>query len=314
MRALLVFWAAVLTLLGGGAAALQVVGPLPRPAVPVVVAVVPQPRWDGRIAGPDPALLEPDAAHPPGMLPRTGGDGRMPRNVYARPAPAQDGRPRVALLLAGFGLSVADSRAATALPGPIDLAVSAYARAPDQMIEAARAAGHELLASVPMEPERLGVEDPGPLALLTGAPPAANQARLEQAMGRFQGYAGLTGASDGLVGGRFAGQPSGMSQVLAEVGRRGLFWVDPRARGAEPQPAGAPVRAADIVLDEGDPPSRAEIEGRLAALERLARQRGTALGVVLRLRPVTLELVADWARDAEARGIVLAPVSSLVAP
>ena len=205
----------------------------------------------------------------------------------------------MALLLAGFGLSEADSRAAAALPGPVSLAVSAYARAADPMVEAARAAGHELLASVPMEPERLGVDDPGPLALLTGAPPAANQARLEQVMGRFQGYAGLTGVSDGLVGGRFAGQPSGMSQLTAEVGRRGLFWVDPRPRGAEQPTADMPGPAVDIVLDEGDPPSRAGIEGRLAALERLARQRGAALGVAVRLRPVTLELVGAWARDAQ---------------
>lgn len=314
MRALLVFWAAVLILLSGGAAALQVMGPLRTPVLPVVAAPAPALGWDGRIARPDPALLEPDAAHPPNMLPRVGRDGRLPRQVYARPAPARDGRPRVALLLAGFGLSEADSRAAAALPGPVSLAVSAYARAADPMVEAARAAGHELLASVPMEPERLGVDDPGPLALLTGAPPAANQARLEQVMGRFQGYAGLTGVSDGLVGGRFAGQPSGMSQLTAEVGRRGLFWVDPRPRGAEPPTADMPGPAVDIVLDEGDPPSRAGIEGRLAALERLARQRGAALGVAVRLRPVTLELVGAWARDAEARGIVLVPVSSLVAP
>ena len=313
MRALLVFWAAVLTLLGGGAGALQVMGPLPRPAVAAAEAPVPSPAgWDGHITGPDPALLEADPAHSPNKLPRVGGDGRLPRQVYARPAPAADGRPRIAVVVAGFGLSEADSRLAAALPGPVSLAVSAYARAPEQVMEVARAAGHELLASVPMEPERLGVDDPGPLALLTGATPAANQANLAQVMGRIQGYAGLTSASDGLVGARFTGQPSGMSDLVAEAGRRGLFWLDARPHGGETTVEGASAGLVDVLLDDGDPPSRAEIEGRLAALERLARQRGTAVGVVLRLRLVTLGLVAAWARDAEARGIVLVPVSSLV--
>lgn len=240
----------------------------------------------------------------------------MARQVYARPAPPLDGRPRVALVLAGFGMAEADSRAAIALPGPVSLAVSAYSRDPGPLMDAARAAGHEVLASLPMEPERFNLDDAGPYALLTGSPPAANQANLEGVLGRITGYAGVTGASDGLRGERFAGQAGGMAEVLQELGRRGLMYVDPRepGPGVEPLPPGVPVRAVDVVLDSGDPPSRAGIEGRLAALERLARERGSAVGLTVRLRPVTLERIADWARGAEARGIVLVPVTSLAEP
>ena len=315
MRALLLFWAVVLILAGAGAATLQALGPLPHPA-PALAAVVVKPQaaaWNGRIADPDPALLETGRGKTPGLLPRIAPDGRMPRQVYARPAPPPDGRPRIALVLAGFGAAEAESRAAVALPGPITLAVSAYGRSPDALMAAARAAGHELLASVPMEPERFPVDDAGQLSLLTGVPPEANQAVLEQVMARIQGYAGLTGASDGLRGERFAAEGGGLPLVLAETARRGLLYLDPRppVPGIAGLPAGTYGAVVDVVVDAGDPPARAEIEGRLVALERLARERGTAVGLVGRLRPVTLERIAAWAQDADARGTVLVPVSAV---
>ncbi len=164
-----------------------------------------------------------------------------------------------------------------------------------------------------MEPERFPLDDAGRLSLLTGASLEANQAMLETVMARIQGYVGLTGASDGLRGERFAGQGGGLPQVLAEATRRGLLYLDPRppAPGVEPLPAGTYGAVVDVVIDAGDPPARAEIEGRLVALERLAREHGTAIGLAGRLRPATLERIAAWAQDVEARGFVLVPVSAV---
>lgn len=311
----MLFWAAVLLVAGGGAAALQVMGPV-RHAAPAAAAPVSQlsaAAWNGRIAEPDAALLEPGRGRPPGLLPRIAADGRMPRQVYARPAPVGDGRPRIALVLAGFGMAEAESLKAVALPGPVTLAVSAYGRNPEALIAAARAAGHELLASLPMESEGFPTDDAGQLSLLTGVAPEVNQAKLEAVMARIQGYVGLTGASDGLRGERFAAQGGGLPQVAAELGRRGLLYLDPRPSGPgiAALPAGTFGRVVDILIDDGDAPARAAIEGRLAALERLARERGTAVGLASRLRPVTLDRVAAWAQEAEARGFVLVPVSAV---
>ncbi len=163
-----------------------------------------------------------------------------------------------------------------------------------------------------MESVRFPLDDAGQHSLLTGAAPEENLANLEIVMGRLQGYVGMTGVSDGLLGERFAAQSSTFAQVLEELGRRGLLYVDPRPPGPDlaPLPPGVAGRNADLVLD--DTPARANIEGRLAELERIARARGSAIGVAARLRPVTLERVAAWARDAETRGIVLIPVSALV--
>lgn len=268
---------------------------------------MPTAAWDGTIAEPQPALLEPSRAFPLAALPRIAADGRLPRQVYRRPAPPADGRPRIALVLAGFGLSAADSRMAIdALPGAVTLAFSAYTPNPKALMAAARSRGHEMLVSVPMEANDYPWNDAGPRSLLTGAAPATNRENLEWAMSRLQGYVGVTGASDGLRGERFAGQSSSLDLVLDEVARRGLLYVDPRPGATPPHVVG---RSVDLVVD--DPWTRADIEAKLAALERTARERGSALGLAGPLRPVTVERIAAWAKDIETRGYQLVPVSAL---
>lgn len=317
-RGLGLFWAAVLIVIGSGAAVLQVWGP-PVPAAPVIVAepapVAPPspaapPRPD-QIAPPQTALLEPAKAFPPAMLPRVGPDGRVARIVYARAFNRADTRPRIALVVTGFGMSEADSRAAIdALPGGITLAFSPYAGNPDSLLEFCRATGHEMLISIPMESQGYPLNDAGSHSLLRGAAAVQNSANLDWALSRIQGYTGATGAMEGMRGERFAEQAVSFEPVLRELDRRGLLYIDPRAGRAGDKLAAVPGRAVDLVVD--DPPARAEIEAKLAALERLAREKGSALGLAGPLRPVTVERIAAWARGLGDRGIALAPVSALV--
>ncbi len=318
MRALGWFWGVMLGVLMIGAAVLQMLGPPAHPVVAAAAVARSAPvSWDGHIAAPDPALLEPTRGRDTGQLPRVAADGRMPRVVYARPAPPADGRPRIGLVIAGVGGLEAESRTAISLPGAVTLAVSAYGRDSDALLAAARLAGHELLASIPTEASRFPFDDAGPNSLLTGATPADNQVRLDAVLGRIQGYVGATGASDGLRGERFAAQTSSYNIMLDELAGRGLLYLDPRPAGGGHQaslPAGLAGCTADLVLD--DRPARAEVEAQLLSLERIARDRGSAIGLVGRLRPVILERLATWARDVEARGVVLVPISALalVAP
>jgi hypothetical protein len=289
------------------------------PAAPVIVAEPPPPPPPARqpvrpdeIAAPQTALLEPAKAFPPAMLPRVGPNGRVSRVVYARGFDRADARPRIALVVTGFGMSEADSRAAIdALPGPITLAFSPYAGSPDPLLEFCRTTGHEMLISIPMEPQGYPLNDAGSHSLLTGATPAQNGANLEWALSRIQGYVGATGAMEGMRGERFAGQAVSFEPMLNELSRRGLLYIDPRPGRAGDKLAAVPGRAVDLVVD--DPPARAEIEAKLAALERLAREKGSALGIAGPLRPVTVERIAAWARGLGDRGIALAPASALVA-
>jgi polysaccharide deacetylase 2 family uncharacterized protein YibQ len=99
--------------------------------------------------------------------------------------------------------------------------------------------------------------------------------------------------------------------VLEDVAARGLLFIDAR-------PGWRPLRrtwnrSVDMVIDD-DPVNEAALDSRLEALTKMARDRGAALGLVSVPRPLTLDRVAAWTSTLRDRGLVLAPVSALVAP
>jgi polysaccharide deacetylase 2 family uncharacterized protein YibQ len=319
------FWALVLGCLVAGAVVLQVLGPPPqqtaaapapaaRPVVAPPAAAVPPAQAAG-IPAPIAALQEPAPDVAGAVLPRIGPDGLMPMQAYAAPFDAADARPRVAVLLAGIGMTETDSEAAIrTTPAAVSLAFSPYATRPGPLLEMARAAGHETLVSIPMEPLGYPLNDAGDHALLTGLAPAQNQERLVWALSRIAGYVGATGAMSGLMGERFAAGEQ-MPPMLEELAARGLLYIEPRPSPAQLAGATAPqpgVRVADLVID--DLPARPEIEAGLAKLEQLARDRGSALGLAGRPDPVTVDRLQAWAASLASRGIALVPVSALVPP
>jgi uncharacterized protein len=327
-RALAFFWIGVLVVLDTGGATLALLGPpapraqaaaavaatqaaraTPLPALRVAVPNAPPPP--GALAAPDPALLEPSTVFPGGMLPRGSAGGRTPMRAYAAAFDPADPRPRVALLVGGIGMSETDSaQAIDGLPAAVSFAVSPYAERAAALASAARAKGHEVLLAVPMEPAGYPLDDAGNQSLLTGNAPALNAQRLEWAMTRFAGYVGATGALDGLRGERFASASELFRPLLADLGARGLLYVDPRPGAAHPP--GVVGRSVDVAID--DMPSRTEIEAALGRLEQAARDRGAALGLVGLPRPVTLDRVAAWAETVGRRGVVLVPVSAVATP
>lgn len=335
-RALGWFWLALLLIGAAGGGTLAWLGPPPprpapvaaRPAAaPAAHPVAPRPAPalveatkapakpaekppNSPIPGPDPALLETIPGPTETILPRIAPDGRSPLQVYAAGWDPTDKRPRVAVLVANLGMNARDSEEAiSGLPAPVSFAVSPYATRLGPLLALARAAGHELLDGIPMEPQGYSLNDPGPAALMTSLSPAENAARLRHALGLFEGYVGATGAmGNGLHGERYAASGQ-MQPLLEELAGRGLLYIDPRPGGSLPEVPGLASRAVDLILDE--PPVRSEVEARLAQLEQIARDRGSALGLAGTPSPLITERLAAWARGLERSGLVLVPVSAL---
>lgn len=315
------FWAFWLLAFGGGFGTLAVLGPPSEPAQasapeppaappapePAPSALPPLPSLAAGQASPhiDGRLIEPAAV---GLLPRIGTDGRMPMRVYARPFDRNDPRPRVALVMGGLGMNTTlTEQAIQSLPLAVGLAFSPYAPRPFPLLERARERGFETLVAIPMEPTGFPLNDPGQHALLTGLAWAENARRLDWVLSRYAGHVGGIGALGPLRGERFAGQEDSHTQMQAALAQRGLLYID--ARPGAPSPTRAWGRSLDVVVDE--PPTRAEIELRLAEVERLARERGAALGYVGEASPVAITRIAAWAASLESRGVVLAPPSAL---
>jgi polysaccharide deacetylase 2 family uncharacterized protein YibQ len=286
--------------------------PAPIPTPPVTTAPpatrVPVPAPDGLAPAPDNSLIERTAD---GLLPRIGDDGRKPWQVYARPFDQSDKRPRVALVIGGLGQSSAATEAAIQrLPGAVTLAFNPYSRNLPQWIELARAAGHEVLLTVPMEPVGYPSNDPGPHTLLVALPEAQNETRLHWLMSRFVGYTGVMN----LMGSRFTAEPAPLKPMLADMAKRGLLFLDARSSlnsvaGKIAGDVGLPHAVNDRFIDTKA--SRPEIDKRLEELEAIARKEGAAVGIGAPY-PVTIERVARWTQELQGKGIALAPVSAVV--
>jgi polysaccharide deacetylase 2 family uncharacterized protein YibQ len=167
----------------------------------------------------------------------------------------------------------------------------------------------ELLVALPLEPTGYPLNNPGDRALLTGLSPSENGERLLWALSRFTGYVGAIGALGPMRGERFAQLNEALSGVQLTLNARGLLYIDPRP-GAVRGPDRAWGRGVDLVVDE--PATRGEIERKLAALEALAREAGSALGYAGEGSPVVVERIAAWAAGVESRGLVLAPVTAML--
>lgn len=282
------------------------------PSGPTDVPPAASPRGTQAAAGlrpipaPEPELLE---RGPHGPLPRIGPAGRSSIRAYGQPFDRQDPRPRIGLIVGGLGLNAAlAEEAIRRLPVGVSLAFSPYAPQVDRLLGQARAKGMEVLLALPLEPTGYPLNTPGDKALLTGLSPPENEDRLLWALSRFAGYVGVIGAHGPMRGERYALLTDRLAELQQALNRRGLLYVDPRP-GA-PRPARAWGRVVDVLVDE--PATRSEIELKLAQLERLARERGTALGYAGEPSPVLVERVAAWGSAVEGRGLVIAPISALI--
>ena len=220
-----------------------------------------------------------------------------------------DGAPVIALLIDDMGEARAWTLRAIALPGPVTL--SFFPHAPDlaAQIGAARAAGHELMLHMPMQPEDES-EDPGPNPLLLGLDAPELERRAIAMLDSFTGYVGV----NNHMGSRFTRDWPAMEAVLARVGERGLLFVDSRTAGESvgervARSLDIPTARRDIFIDNDSDP--VEIAARLAELEALARRRGFAVGIA-HPRPQTLLALEAWLPGIVERGFVLAPISAIV--
>jgi uncharacterized protein len=258
---------------------------------------------------PDPRLIEKSKY---GLLPRIGADGARPIDVYARAAISGPGSkasgPRLALVVDGFGLSAEGAGSAIAnLPGAITLAFAPSGTAVEQQAAQARAAGHETVLQAELDDFPHSTSDLETHALDTAASDVKALDRLRWQMSRFTGYVAVVSDS----GGKFMADWQNMPPVLKEIADRGLGYLDaPTGGGAQDPPTLSPIPSAraDLVLDANATPDA--LDASLSRLVGLARQRGSAIGVVSATGDIAR--LERWANGLDSKGVALVPLSALM--
>lgn len=235
-------------------------------------------------------------------------DGASPLPVPPVPQARPQNQGRVVVIIDDMGIDRKRSARAAALPGPLTLAWLPYAPNLPQQTRAARAAGHEMMVHLPMEPD--GDDDPGPNALRLGNSGEENLRRLQIHLAAFEGYVGV----NNHMGSRFTADPAALKPVMAELKRRSLIWVDSRttpnsAGPALARAAGVPFLGRDVFLDHDS--SAMAVRISLSRLEQLARQRGLAVAIG-HPHDNTLNALADWLPSLTLRGLRLISVSAAI--
>jgi polysaccharide deacetylase 2 family uncharacterized protein YibQ len=268
--------------------------------VPEAVGPPPEPIFDNRVG----------ERTEQGILPVVSASGHKAYKLYSRPFPATD-KPIIAIVMTGVGISPRGTEAAIRLlPSEVTLAFAPYGRDLEASVTSARGEGHEILLQVPLEPLDFPQSDPGPHTLRAGEGSGENVARLRWLMSRFPGYVGLTN----FMGSRIMRDQAAFGALLEEVNRRGLLFLDDgTVNGSLTASLGKtmnlPAATADRVLETG---GRKSLDQMLGEVEQLARARKRAVMTVPAL-PANIERIAAFAKEARERGLVLAPISAIMA-
>ena len=255
---------------------------------------------------PDKALIEQSDTGP---LPIRAADGRRPFDVYARPWSGARGA-RIALVIGGLGVSQTGTQAALEkLPAEVTLAFASQGNSLGRWMQVARRGGHEIVMQVPLEPFDYPNVNPGRNTLTVDASADENIKSLHWSLSRITNYTGIMN----YMGARFTADPQAMGRLMAELGKRGLAYLDDgsSARSMAPELAlksGVPYTSADTAIDAVQ--DRGEILKKLDELERIARAKGFAVGTGSAFE-VTVDTVSSWINEAKKRGIEIVPVSAV---
>jgi len=267
-----------------------------------VVIRVPPPNAPRLAPAPDPRISE-SGRH--GIMPKLGESRVRALDVYARPEEPGTG-PRIAIVVTGLGVGQAATAGAIArLPAAVSLAFLPYGGEAERSAARARDAGHEIFLQLPMEPFDYPDSDPGPQTLLTALKGPENADRLAWAMARFPGYVGVANFMGSKLMVDAAFEP-----ILREIGARGLGFLDdgtaPRAAAPPGNKGKTPIVRAELVLDAT--PRADAIDAALAQAEARARANGFVL-VSASGAALSVDRIARWAREIDARGLRLVPAS-----
>jgi polysaccharide deacetylase 2 family uncharacterized protein YibQ len=255
---------------------------------------------------PDRALIETSDTGP---LPIRSADGRRPFDVYARPWSGARGA-RVAIVIGGLAVSQTGTQAAIAkLPAEVTLAFAPQGNSIGRWMQAARQSGHEIVMQVPLEPFDYPNVNPGRNTLTVSASPDENLKSLRWALSRTTNYTGVMN----YMGARFSADTKAMEPFMAELGKRGLAYIDDgsSARSVAPELAlkdGVPFVAGDMAIDAVQ--DRGEILKKLDSLEATARAKGSAVGIGSAF-DITVDTVTSWIAEAKKRGIEIVPISAV---
>jgi polysaccharide deacetylase 2 family uncharacterized protein YibQ len=261
------------------------------------------------VASLPPAILARAMPEDLATLQANSADSLPPWLRNAVPFALDDTKAKIVIVMDDLGLNKRRARKTVALPGPLTLSYMVYAEDLDRQIQQARAAGHEMMLHIPMEP-RSATIDPGPNVLLSGLPREELLKSINWNLDQTDKVVGI----NNHMGSRFTSDLEGMQTVTEVLNERGLLFLDSVTSGSSvahtaAEDAGIPFAVRNVFLDHED--DLASIKRQLRATESVAKRTGVAIAIG-HPRDKTLEALGEWLPTLSERGFQLVPISAVV--
>lgn len=235
----------------------------------------------------------------------------VPREIYP-PITSKlnsGSNPKIAIIIDDMGMDKRHTREALTLPVPVTFAWLPYATGIQELVDQAKAAGHENIVHVPMEPESKTI-DAGPTVLKTDMSSEELHVMLDKNLTALKGYTGF----NNHMGSRLTQDMASMQIVMAVAKERGLLFVDsktsPNSIAATVAASfGVPYAVRDVFLDHYE--DRASVGAALAKVEEVARRQGMAIAIG-HPKDNTLAALNAWIPGLAEKGFDVVAVSDVV--
>jgi len=291
----------------------------------LAVGVLMAQRWSGERTSWGPAVprrpapeapragapAAPPPARPPALPAQNPEESQAPAVVQipeSRPAPAQPGRARVAIIFDDAGYGIRAAQEIMAIGRPVTISVLPHLPYSAQIAEEAPAHHVEVILHLPVEPDNRGIRlGEGGITVAMSDPEiretvAADLASVPAAVGA-NNHMGSLGTAD----------PRVMRAVMEEMKARHLFFIDSvttrysvAARVAREM--GVPTAARAVFLDNQDTDDY--VRGQFRLLMNLAHARGQAIAIG-HVGKVTARVLVSLLPAFDEAGIQLVRVSDL---
>ena len=217
----------------------------------------------------------------------------------------------IAVVIDDLGQDLAPARELLALPYKITFAVMPGLPQSKKITELAKQNDRELLLHLPMEPKNRNGKREAFGTLRSDMTPMEFMAAISADIDAVPGAVGVNNHE----GSALTENPEAMKFLMDKLNDRGLFFLDsltgPKSLAyATAKDAGLRAAKRDVFIDN-ESNSPAAIRAQLDELARIARKRGSAIGIG-HPHPATVSELKKWLATLDEQGIEVVPVSRLV--
>jgi carboxyl-terminal processing protease len=225
---------------------------------------------------------------------------------YITPFENTEKKPTLSIILSSLGMKKElAEKAIHETPKNITLAFNPHSPELKDLCKKSRVKEHEILISLPLEPDNYPKEDPGPKTLLTRQSDEENLNRLNWALTQGESYLGLLN-TNGL---RFSSIEKSIALLSKTLIEKKIPYID-----------GTPTNTSKPFLEKGDLPytivdeqildnaSQDDVSNSFKKVIALSKANGHAT-IIVPPNPFVLKKLIEIEEDLKGAGIIVAPLS-----